>query len=193
MDTPIIAQYYRETEPEKRKELLEQAIASGEDQEANEIRKEIWEARYTGTTNEGGIADGYLKFWMALEFNRNAGHKIFGSGRAQKEIRRELDDVKFREIRAKSALHEELLHRECQHLVRFYMDLCEKDKNYNSVLCGLITIKKESSEAKMKRDIYETAIRLPKDLNLEEELSLITKAAHEVYEQEYPEEGGFPE
>ena len=25
MDTPIIAQYYRETEPEKRKELLEQA------------------------------------------------------------------------------------------------------------------------------------------------------------------------
>ena len=39
MDTPIIAQYYRETEPEKRKELLEQAIASGEDQEANKIRK----------------------------------------------------------------------------------------------------------------------------------------------------------
>ncbi len=66
MDTPIIAQYYRETEPEKRKELLEQAIASGEDQEANKIRREIWEARYKGTTNEGGIADGYLKFWMAL-------------------------------------------------------------------------------------------------------------------------------
>ena len=113
MDTPIIAKYYRETEPEKRKELLEQAIASGEDQEANKIQKEIWEARYKGTTNEGGIADGYLKFWMALEFNRNAGHKVFGSGRAQKEIRKELDDVKFREIRAKSALHEELLHREC--------------------------------------------------------------------------------
>ncbi len=54
MDTPIIAQYYRETEPEKRKELLEQAIASGEDQEANKIRKEIWEARYKGTTNERG-------------------------------------------------------------------------------------------------------------------------------------------
>ena len=30
------------------KELLEQAIASGEDQEANKIRKEIWEARYKG-------------------------------------------------------------------------------------------------------------------------------------------------
>lgn len=46
MDTPIIAQYYRETEPKKRKQLLDQAIASGEDQEANEIRREIYEARY---------------------------------------------------------------------------------------------------------------------------------------------------
>ena len=33
MDTPNhFLEYYRETEPEKRKELLEQAIASGEDQ-----------------------------------------------------------------------------------------------------------------------------------------------------------------
>lgn len=29
MDTPTIAQYYRETDPAKRKELLEQAIARG--------------------------------------------------------------------------------------------------------------------------------------------------------------------
>ena len=123
-------------------------------------RREIYEARYKNTTNDGGIADGYLKFWMALEFNRNAGHKIFGPGKAQKEILKELDDVKFREIRAKSPLHEELLYRECKHLVKFYMTLCAQDKNYNSILCGLITIKKESSEAKMKRDIYETAIRL---------------------------------
>ena len=64
---------------------------------------------------------------------------------AEAVAQKELDDVKFRDIRAKSALHEELLHRECQHLVRFYMDLCEKDKNYNSVLCGLITIKKDSA------------------------------------------------
>ena len=193
MDTPIIAQYYRETEPKKRKELLNQAIASGEDQEANEIRREIYEARYKNTTNDGGIADGYLKFWMALEFNRNAGHKIFGPGRAQKEILRELDDVKFREIRNKSALHEELLYKECKQLVKFYMDLCEKDKNYNSVLCGLVTIKKDSAVAKLKREIYETTIRLPQELGLEKELDLVSKAAREVYELQFPDEGGMPE
>ena len=188
MDTPIIAQYYRETEPEKRKELLEQAIASGEEPEANEIRKEIWEARYKGLTNDGSLADGYLKFWMALEFNRNAGHKVFGSGRAQKEICQDLDDVKCREICEKSELHKELLYRECLHLVKFYMDLCAKDKNYNSILCGLITIKKDSAISKLKRDIYETAIRLPQEIGLEKDLKLVSDAAREMYAQQFPGE-----
>ena len=33
MDTPTIAEYYREADPRKRKALLEQALASGEDME----------------------------------------------------------------------------------------------------------------------------------------------------------------
>ena len=53
MDTPIIAQYYRETEPEKRKELLEQAIASGEDQAKliNDTKKNGGRVISVGTTS----------------------------------------------------------------------------------------------------------------------------------------------
>ena len=71
MDTPTIAEYYREADPRKRKALLEQALASGEDMEANGIRREIWEARYKDDGTN--VADGYLKFWMSMEFNKNAG------------------------------------------------------------------------------------------------------------------------
>ena len=39
MDTPIITQYYKEHDPMKRKELLEQSIAAGECPEENQIRK----------------------------------------------------------------------------------------------------------------------------------------------------------
>lgn len=193
MDTPIIAQYYKETDPSKRKALLDQAIASGEDAEANAVRKEILDARYKTVMSDGTVADGYLKFWMALEFNRNAGHKIFGAGRAQKEILRELDDVKFRELRAKSPLHEELLYKECMHLVKLYIDLCERDKNYNSVLCGLVTIKKDNAIAKLQKDLYETAICLPQEIGLNKDLDLLTKATREVYELQFPGEGGMPE
>ena len=47
-DTPTIALYYREHDPLKRKMFLEQSIAAGEDEEANAIRKELWELRYQG-------------------------------------------------------------------------------------------------------------------------------------------------
>lgn len=61
-DTPIIALYYREHDPMKRKMFLDQSIAAGEDEEANAVRKELWELRY-GEPSEavsGTRADGYL-------------------------------------------------------------------------------------------------------------------------------------
>ncbi len=45
-DTPTIALYYREHDPMKRKMFLDQSIAAGEDEEANAVRKELWEMRY---------------------------------------------------------------------------------------------------------------------------------------------------
>ena len=42
-DTPIIALYYREHDPMKRKMFLDQSIAAGEDEEANAVRKELWD------------------------------------------------------------------------------------------------------------------------------------------------------
>ena len=114
MDTQTIAEYYRESDPKKRKALLDQAIASGEDREANQIRKEIWEARYA--QNGKDMADGYLRFWMTMEFNKNAANKWFGVKGAHKDIMKELNSVKFMEFQEKSELHRELLYRECCHL-----------------------------------------------------------------------------
>ena len=190
MDTQTIAQYYREPDPKKRKALLDEAIASGEDKEANQIRKEIWEARYSQNGSE--MADGYLRFWMTMEFNKNAANKWFGVKGAYKDVMKELNSVKFLEIQEKSELHKELLYRECCHLVKLYMDLCKTDRSYNSMLCGIITIKEEDVKAKLQKDIYKTAVCLPKDLGMEKELALVTRAAREIYELYFPGEGGMP-
>ena len=194
MDTPTIAAYYREADPMKRKQLLDQSEAAGEEPEANKIRREIWEAHYHEKGENGSLADGFLKLWMAMEFNRNSGNRWFtGSRGARKEIGKELAAVKFHEIRQKSGLHEQLLYRECCHLVDLYMNLCSHDKSYNTIICGIITISKDSAKAKLQKDIYETAVRLPGELNMQEELGLITKAAREIYEIQFPGEGGLPE
>lgn len=129
-DTPTIALYYREHDPMKRKMFLDQSIAAGEDEEANAVRKELWELRYGGPSELGPDtrADGYLALWMAMEYSKDTASKFFGVKRARKEIEKNLDRLKFKELQEKSELHRELLYRECCHMVKTYMELCEKDK-----------------------------------------------------------------
>ncbi|MDO4307269.1 MAG: hypothetical protein Q4C77_10565 [Eubacteriales bacterium] len=193
MDTPTIAAYYRESDPLKRKALLDQAIAEGEDTKENEIRKELWEVRYhdAADTGDGARADGFMALWMTLEFNRDAEKKWFAIKRARKEIIKHLEKLQFRELSRKSELHRELLYRECCHLVKLYMDLCEKDKSYNNMLCGLVSISSEHAKEKLQKDIRHTAVQLPAAIQLTDELEMITKAAREMYELKFPGEGGI--
>ncbi len=192
MDTPTIAKYYREKEPMERLKLLEQSIAAEEDPEGNKIRKELWEIRYSDKSEVGDTrADGYLGLWMTMEFNRNSGSRFFGTRSAKKELGKYLTKLKFQEIQEKGGLYQELLYRECCHMVLVYMDLCQTDKSYNTTLCGLIHIKEDSAKSKLQRDIKETAVDLPGALGMEAELGIITRAAREIYRQYYPNEGNI--
>ncbi len=192
MDTPTIAKYYREKEPMERLKLLEQSIAAEEDPEGNRIRKELWEIRYSDKSEAGDTrADGYLGLWMTMEFNRNSSSRFFGTRSAKKEIGKYLTKLKFQEIQEKGGLYQELLYRECCHMVLVYMDLCQTDKSYNTTLCGLIHIKEDSAKSKLQRDIRETAVDLPGTLGMESELGIITRAAREIYRQYYPNEGNI--
>lgn len=190
METPIMEKYYKEHEPMKRKKLLMEAIEAGEDRDANEIRRELWELRYQDPSEVGEDtrADGFLALWMTMEFNRNSGSRLFGWKTAQKEISKVLKKLKFTELQEKSDLHRELLYQECLHLVRTYLMLCETDKSYNTTLFGIATISSDAKKKKIRRDIRETAIELPVHAKMEKELELITQAALEIYQEVFPDE-----
>ena len=192
-DTPTIALYYKEHDPMKRKMFLDQSIAAGEDEETNAVRKEIWEIRYGGPSELGPDtrADGYLTLWMAMEYSKDAAGRMFGGKRARKEVEKNLARMKFKELQEKSELHRELLYRECCHMVKTYMELCEKDKTYNTTLCGIVPISEKSAKSKLQKDVYTTAIVFPEEINMQEELEMITKAAREAYEAHFPGEGGL--
>ena len=45
--------------------------------------------------------------------------------------------------------------------------------------------------SKLQKDVYTTAIVFPEEINMQEELEMITKAAREAYEAHFPGEGGL--
>ena len=191
MDTPTITQYYREPDPSKRLALLNMSIEAGEEPELNKIRKELWDIRYQDTSELGGDtrADGLIALWMIMEFNRDSSKRFMGVRGGRKEIQKQLDKMKFQELRAKGKDYEDLLYRECCHMVKTYMELCESDKAYNSTLFGILKMNSDRAKDKLKEDIYDTAVVLPTTLKMEEELGMITRAAHEMYELHFPGEG----
>ena len=193
MDTPTITQYYRESDPARRLALLNMSIEAGEEPELNQIRRELWDIRYQDPSELGGDtrADGLIALWMLMEFNKDSGKRFMGVRGGRKEIMKQLNKMKFQEICAKGKDYEELLYRECCHMVKTYMGLSESDKAYNSTLFGIMKMSSERAKDKLKADIYDTAVVLPQTLKMEEELGIVTRAAREMYELHFPGEGSL--
>ena len=190
MDTPKIAAYYKEIDPMKRKALLDRSIAEGEEPEANEVRRKIWETRYKNrsSADPNSRADSFLGLWMVMEFNKNRTGKFIGKNHAKKEILKEFEKTGIPVFAKGSAIEREMITREVLHMVRVYAELCEKDKNYGSTLFGLFPMKENDLTSKLKADLYETAIQLPYDLGINEELALVIKAGRDLFELKYPED-----
>ena len=193
-DTPIIALYYREHDPMKRKMFLDQSIAAGEDEVANAVRKELWELRY-GEPSEavsGTRADGYLALWMAMEYSKDTAGKLFGLKRARKEIEKNLARLKFRENAGKRANFTGNCFTENAAIwLRLIWNFVRRTRHIILPCAELFLSVRKSAKSKLQKDVYTTAIVFPEEINMQEELEMITRAAREAYEAHFPGEGGL--
>ena len=195
MNTPLITEFYKVTKPQKRRELLEKSIQAGEDPEKNAIRLELISLRYPEQKNGKAKdpVDALLRVWMYIEFNRKASKSRMQMKSAQKEIRKNMDDIQFLQFMKKSELHRELLYEEVCHMLKLYMTLCESDKSYRNTFFGLLTMSDEAFRQKLRADVYETAVLVPRRLDMQEELQILEEAVREVYCQVFPDEDPLPE
>ena len=194
MDTQTIVEYYKEADPMKRKALLEQSIAAGEDVEGNAIRKELWGIRYGGKSDsdKGNRADGYLAMWMQMEFNKGASGKLFGLRGARKEMQKTMDKLQFSRYQKGTEREQELFYRELLHMIKLYIDLCLEDRSYGTYFAGLINMKKDKVREKLQKDLFDVGIQLPFELELED-FRIVSRATREMYELQFPGEGGLPQ
>ncbi|MDO5336541.1 MAG: hypothetical protein Q4E89_03630 [Eubacteriales bacterium] len=187
--TELLKKYYQETDPMRRRRILEKSIDQGEELEKNRIRMELWEARYQHPSRaaKGERADGFLRLWIQMKYaDDNTGGILGGRRRSRKEVQKEMDRLGFLKWQRLGGLYEECFYEECLHLAALYMESCHADKSYGSGIMGLMALSEEKIMDKLTDDVYGIAFRVPEALGLTEELSILTRAICEVYSARYP-------
>lgn len=179
--------YYQETKRVNRKGLLERAIAADGLTPENELRQKLYNLRYNGS-KENQEVDYFIRGLMTLEYMK-VSKSIWDH---KKKKRRERDSV-LKDLQCDLAIScgetgKQIIYSEYCNLIKLYLELCEHDRTYSSLIFGLGKIKRTTFEKKVSDDIYRIAYVVPKVLGIENELCLFSKAASRMLCQQYPEE-----
>lgn len=188
-----VAEYSRELDKKKRKEILDAAIeAEGMTPEA-EVRSKLWEARYGQRPKETTEVDHYIRGWMTMHYLKHASKGMFRKKAASKEKAQIMDDWQVEMALGYGEVGEEALYQELCNMTRLYLKLCKDDKTYSSIILGLGRMKEASLVQKMARDVFTLAYEIPRQTGLEEDFRLFTKAATDTFFEVYPDDKGLLE
>ena len=180
--------YYATTEREERRSLLEARLQSGEADEKNQIRKKMWELRYQKRDKMPEGVDYFIRSWMELFFISKKMGKMFHKKESHaKDLVQIKKDFGFELAKEYGAVGEEVLYEELCHGVGLYIKLCQIDRQYGSLLMGIMKMKPKDLAVKIANEIHKLTVEVPKYLEQEEEFALLTKAAKESFWKVYAE------
>lgn len=181
-DRRELRDYYVESSPARRRQILNVAMETQSDPEADEIRLQIWKLRYAKARENGksGRADGYLKLWMDLRYLAENPPGRFSVKKTQKRLERELEELGFFQFYDQSEQSRMLLFQECLHTARLYVKLCFSDRNYTSMILGMMPMKEGRVQNKVSKDLKKLYEDLPKVVEIPKPLELMLSAAKEA-------------
>lgn len=184
-DRETLRGYYEEINPGKRKKMLLRALETQEDPQISRIQREIWERRYSAPLDKdtGGKADGYLRLWIDLKTLVENPPGRFWVKKEQRNLQAKLDKLGFSEFYKRGDMARDLLYQECLHVSRVYVHLCFSDRNYSSVVLGMMQMKKKSVQNKIVSDLRGIYRDLPEIIQIPEPLNLLLQAAKETEEK----------
>ena len=181
-DRRELRDYHVESSPARRRQILNVAMETQSDPEADEIRLQIWKLRYAKARENGksGRADGYLKLWMDLRYLAENPPGRFSVKKTQKRLERELEELGFFQFYDQSEQSRMLLFQECLHTARLYVKLCFSDRNYTSMILGMMPMKEGRVQDKVSKDLKKLYEDLPKVVEIPKPLELMLSAAKEA-------------
>lgn len=179
--------YNMSTTGEEKKQFLDMGLAEDASPE-NMLRKKLWEVRYTQKGKVTGY-DSFMALWMELGYEQKQMGHFFGKGRAKKKMAKLADGFMFAEGTSESL--KDVLFKEYVNLVAVYISLCQKDKNYKSIILGVGSMKEESLVYKIAEDVYNTGCGAAILCGMTAEYELLMRATKAAFLASFPQDIGI--
>lgn len=183
--------YYLETDPSRRKKMLEEALHT-ENSPENELRSLLWQKRYADAKGKVDGFDHFLKIWTELPFITAQAKGLFGKKKACKFIE-EMQNVLQLDLLAGQPQHQKIWLDEFMNFCCLYIEISRKDKSYSTTLFGVGKLSDDNLAHKMAEDLYQRTVVYPKELGIFEKQTLLMEAAKKAYRLYFPDKENFLE
>ncbi len=142
------AEYYRELEPKKRKEIMETLFSEVEDDGANELRKSLFEKRHKPKKNAVTEVDNGIWYLIVIPANMSIRYRYLPG--AKKDIMEAMDDMGVTDVDKSDPVAVSAVYWEIRNIAKRYYSTCEGPK-YARKLFGIMA---SSPEEKLKKTAY---------------------------------------
>lgn len=178
--------FYTQTDPVKRQQLLLENTREME-KEADQLRKQLFEARYgKGKPRK----DAFMGCLMNLKYIAESGGMDLG-GRKKKLAVEVIHGLGIFEFEQKTETEQELIRQELKNTCRTYIEVSTSGRGFTSVIFGMGQLSDEGIAGKIAEQLSRLAFDAPHILRMEKEFEPLQRAAVEAFHEIYPDREHF--
>lgn len=178
--------FYTQTDPVKRQQLLLENTREME-KEADQLRKQLFEARYgKGKPRK----DAFMGCLMNLKYIAESGGMDW-VGRKKKLAVEVIHDLGIFEFEQKTETEQELIRQELKNTCRTYIEVSTSGRGFTSVIFGMGQLSDEGIAGKIAEQLSRLAFDAPHILRMEKEFEPLQRAAVEAFREIYPDREHF--
>ena len=169
--------FYQETDPVKRQQILKEHTGEEEDW-AEEYRNQLWTARYGKRRLQ---KDEFVRCLMELKYLAEGTTLNLGGDRKKMGA----------QILSTLCLTEAMQLEELYNVFLKFIQVSRGGRGFTFLVFGMGQLSEEGIAKKIAEQISAIAFKAPRLLRMEKEFSLLQEAALRAYRQEYPNREHF--
>ena len=181
-------EFYKELDPDRRRELYKTAVQESEDDGANALRRELMEQRYTDPRDSSHKVDNFL--WNMVILPGYMRPMYFIKAIGEREIKGIIRDLGLEDAQEWDESKRAAAYWEYRNTAARYLTTCE-GPSYAKKLFGTMHSTAEEKLAKTAKDFYSMAVLVPAKYGVEKELELFIRALKDAFLAYSPDAPGL--